>query len=119
MKNFLFSVLTLVAFLAVPISIALAQAPSASPAITPAGQAVIHVVDKASSALPASIPGWALGVIAFLFSEAAARGVPTQKPVSWFLFLEAVVASLIVFLQKAQGMLNTLGSSFQNVSKSP
>lgn len=119
MKNFLFSLLTLVAFLAVPISIAIAQAPAGSPApaVSPAGGAVISAVDKATSALPSSIPAWALGVIAFLFSEAAARGIPTQKPVSWFLFLEAIVGSLIMFLQKFQNVLNDLGSSFQNISK--
>jgi hypothetical protein len=55
-------------------------------------------------------------VLAFVVSELAMHGLPTSKPLSWFLFLEAMVGAVVLFLQKVQGLLTTLGSALQNTT---
>ncbi len=96
--------------------VAFGQAQSPSPAPTAAGQAVITAVNHATSALPTSVPSGILVALGFILTELMAHGIPTSKPISWFLFLEAIVDAIVTFLQKLQSLLKTLGNALQNTA---
>jgi hypothetical protein len=93
--------------------LAQAVAPSGSP-LPLAG--AVTAVGSATAWLPGSIPSGVLIIIGFIVTELAAHGIPTSKPVSWFLGLNAVVGAVIMLLQKCQTLLTTLGNSLQNTT---
>jgi hypothetical protein len=78
----------------------------------------VGAVNSATSWLPASVSATVLMVLGFIVTEAAAHGIPTAKPISWFLGLSAVLGSVVLFLQKLQSLCNTLGNSLQNSNSS-
>ena len=88
--------------------------PSASPALV--GQAAISTVNNATSKVPASVPTGLIVALSFVITELAARGIPTTKPQSWFLFAEALIGAVVAFLQKVQGLLVNIGTAFNNTS---
>lgn len=110
-------VLILVMFFLMTLTV-LAQTPTPTPTALP-GQSVVTAVNSATSALPSALPSGLLMVLAFVISELGMHGIPTSKPLSWFLFLEAIVGAVVLFLQKVQGLLTTLGSALQNTTTPP
>jgi hypothetical protein len=89
-----------------------------APAVTstPAGQSVISAVTTATTKVPSTVPTGLIMVLSFVLTELAARGVPTQKPVSWFLFAEGLIAAVVALLQKVQSLLTSMGTAFNNTS---
>jgi len=112
MKFILFAIVTLT-------SLAAFSQVTGTVAPTPAGQAIVSAVNTAASKVPASVPAGLIMALTFVISELAAHGVPTSKPLSWFLGFAAILSSVILLLQKVQNLCTTIGNSVQNVSGSP
>lgn len=94
----------------------LAASQTASPA--PSVAAVVGAINNATAALPSSVPTGLILVLGFIISELGMHGIPTSKPISWFLLLESIVGGVVLFLQKLQGLLNSLGTALQNTTSS-
>lgn len=97
----------------------LAQSPT--PAVSPLPlNGAVTAVSKASNSVPSALPAGVVIVLGLLgSSEVIMRAVPTQKALSWFLGIAALLSVVITLLQKVVNLMTVIGQSLNNVSASP